>query len=357
MIMDILPILMNAEKKRIMAIDDYRSFIWTTRYYECGDFELVLPVRSEYLNNIKQDYYIVRDDDDQAGIIEDITLRRTEDGFDELIVTGRFLTSLIGRRIITPQRTVSGDVLDNMRYLIRTNCVSNYMTDPARTIPHFQVEGTTIYGETFDGQYTGNNLLDTISDLAETYGVGFTCEFNETADHTDLYYKFYFYQGTDRSYDQNVNPYVVFSDEYENLTESEYEESYMYMVNAVLVAGEGEGLTRTTAWATEGTPEGLDRYELYLDKRNIRSNDGEISQADYLKMLEEAGKAELTSFSVAFQGIAFFTNVKYKEDVFVGDLVQVESKKWGLSMKARLIEVIESVDETGMYTIMPTFGR
>ena len=38
------PIVMTQEFERIKQIDDYSSLIWTTRYYECGDFEIVLPV-------------------------------------------------------------------------------------------------------------------------------------------------------------------------------------------------------------------------------------------------------------------------------------------------------------------------
>ena len=51
---------------------------------------------------------------------------------------------------------------------------------------------------------------------------------------------FSMYEGEDRTYDQSVNPVIIFSDLYDNLLSSEYEENYQNIASAVLVAGEGE---------------------------------------------------------------------------------------------------------------------
>lgn len=354
---DILPIVMNNTTYEWLAvIDDYKSLIWTTRYSEVGDFELVVPVRSDYLNLFKQDYFIIREDDENVGVIEDIVLQTDEDNKNVMIISGRFLASVIGRRIIAKQTTVTGDVMNNIRSLIRKNCVLNFITEQAqtRTLPRFQVEGIETYGDTFTAQFTGENLLDVVSALCDEYGIGFKCILGSGLSGT--YLKFLLYTGTDRSYDQSDNPVVIFSDEYDNLMSAEYEEFYQNKVNAVLVAGEGEGLSRKTAWSVDGDdPSGYGRYEKYLDQRNIRS-DEEMTEEEYTEILQEAGKEEITSYTVAFTGIATFGQYKYKQDVNVGDLVVVQYKSWGISLKARLMEVIESVDETGRHTIMPTFG-
>ena len=51
-----------------------------------------------------------------------------------------------------------------------------------------------------------------------------------------------------------------------------------------------------------------------------------------------------------------FTNVKYREDVNVGDIVTIKNTKWGIHINSRLVEVIESVNESGAYSITPSFG-
>ena len=72
-------------------------------------------------------------------------------------------------------------------------------------------------------------------------------------------------------------------------------------------------------------------------------------------MLEE-GLEQITTITKAFDGTVYFDNIKYREDVNVGDVVVIENKNWGIYINTRLIEVIESVDEAGSYQIVPTFG-
>jgi hypothetical protein len=314
----------------------------------------------------------------------------------------------------------------------------------------------------------------------------------------DLYY------GVDHSYEQSANPYIVFSDEYDNLLSSQYEEDYREIATDVLVAGEGEGIDRKTMWVSadysasgsnilsdsdvsaynlsdysysdgvytgttnqtygglqittdelltigevyvvkykvqkvsgklvnigghqsgfeqlyftvdgvkstvpyqtgfalpddtdvhevvyvgrykgtnsnsnfyiqpnrgtttaltfevtdlniflgEGTA-GLNRYEYYKDQRDLQSNDGEISETDYNSMMFESGLEAITRITTAFTGTVYFGNLQWKQDVNIGDICVVENKKWGVYINSRLVEVIESVAETGEYSIVPTFG-
>lgn len=343
----ILPVIMDAAFERLAIIDDYISIIWTTRYYTPGDFELCLAADPKYMQTIRAGYYITRDDDENVGIIEDIKIQRTEDAQDLLIVTGRFLSSILERRIIATQTTLAGKVSDCISQLITDNIISPEIID--REIPDF-ILGTYSTTETMDAQYTGKNLLATVTDICQTYGLG-----NKITLDSFNRFVFELYRGEDRTYNQSVNPWVIFSDQYDNLLSSEYEENYKTLKTAVLVAGEGEGLERRTVWLTNGES-GLDRREVYKDQRQLRSNGGEISSADYDAMLEEAGKEDLTDYTTAFSGTVYFDNIQYKTDVKIGDLCVIENSAWGIYINSRLVEVIESVSETGEFSIIPTFG-
>lgn len=343
---EILPVVMNTSFERLAVIDDYNSFIWTTRFYTCGDFELCVDANESNMGLFMKDYYIVRDDDEHVGIIEDIKIQRNEDMHELLIVTGRFLSSILGRRIIAVQTTVSGKISDCINQLITENVISP--TISARTISNFTL-GTYEITQTMQAQYTGKNLLETISNVCETYGIGF----KTTLDNGD--FVFMLYEGVDHTYDQDENPYIIFSDQYDNLLSSEYEENYQNIATAVLVAGEGEGLDRKTLWVTDGAT-GIDRHEVYRDQRQLQSNDGEISAEEYEDLLEEAGKEQLTTYTTAFTGTVYFDNIQYKTDVNVGDLCVIQNSRWGIYINSRLVEVIESVSETGEYSIVPTFG-
>lgn len=344
-----IPVIMNDEFERLAIVDDYSSFIWSTRYYTSGDFQLIVDANEQYMNLFKRDYYVVRDDDENVGIIENIVVQENEDDHSQLIVTGRFLDCIIARRIIAAQTTVSGKVSDCIEQLLDENIMTP--TDPDRQIPNFFVDSFEV-ATTMQAQYTGKNLLETISGLCQTYGLGYKVILN-----SDNEFIFSLYKGVDRTYDQNVNDWVIFSDTYDNLLSSKYEESYKSLVNAVLVAGEGEGLDRKTAWATTADATGLGRYELYKDQRNIQSNSGEIPDEEYYELLRESGKESLTAYTTAFTGNVYFDNIRYKTDVGIGDICVIENTNWGIYIYSRLVEVIESVDETGKYTITPTFGK
>ena len=343
----IIPIVMDKSFVKLAPIDDYISFIWATRYYVAGDFELVVNVNPQYMQMFVKDNYIIREDDENVGIIERIRIQRNEDLQEILIVTGRFLVSILGRRIIDKQSTFMGKVGSVVGTIVSDNLIDPLIV--SRKIPNF-ILGTVNVGQQIEVQYTGKNILDVASDLCKTYGLGMKVTLNSLNK-----FVFSMYTGVDHTYDQNVRPYVIFSDKYDNLLSSEYEENYQQMVNAVLVAGEGEGLDRKTVWSN-GDETGLDRYELYADARNTRSNDGEIGNQEYEDILGELGKEKMTKYTTAFTGTVYFDNIKYKEDVNIGDLCVIQNSRWGIYINTRLVEVIESVAETGDYSIVPTFG-
>ena len=343
-----LPVIMNDQFERLALVDDYSSFIWSTRYYESGDFQLIVDASDKYMNLFQKGYYVVRDDDENVGIVEDIVIERYEDGHQRMIITGGFLDTIIGRRIIAVQTSLSGKISACIEQLLMDNIIDP--EDADRKIDGFVINSYTI-STTMQAQYTGKNLLEVISGICETYGIGFKVTFNSNHE-----FVFTLYKGVDRTYDQTDNKWVIFSDKFNNLLSSEYRENYSSIVNAVLVAGEGEGLDRTTAWVTDGST-GINRYEYYKDQRNVRSDNGEISEDEYLDMLVETGKESLTTYTTAFTGTVYFDSVKYKEDIGIGDLCVIQNSEWGIYINSRLVEVIESVDETGDYSIIPTFGK
>ena len=171
----------------------------------------------------------------------------------------------------------------------------------------------------------------------------------------DGFLEFELYEGIDKSYEQNVNSYVVFSDEFDNLAKTEYEYDKEDFANAALIGGEGEGSARK--YQTIGESEGLERYELFVDAKDISSNNKEVADTEYNKMLLQKGNEKIKEKAIieTFEGETETTNMyKYKEDYDVGDIVQVENK-YKMSANARITEIIESDNENG-YKIVPTFG-
>lgn len=344
---NMIPIIMDSNFTRLAVIDDFISFIWTTRFYTSGDFELCADISRVEL--LQAGNYVIRKDDNHVGIIEVVKYQRNEEFQEMVVVSGRFLPAILSRRIISTQTQVSGLISECIKTLIDENVMNPSVS--ARQISELSFSSSVTSTEEMDAQYTGENLLDTISQICETYSIGFDCVLT-----SDNQFAFSLYEGVDRSYNQSVNPYVVFSDLYDNLLSSEYDEDQQSYVTDVLVGGEGEGTSRTMVWTAKDSQSGLDRYETFLDASSAVSNDKIITQETYEKQLEGLGLEQVTTYTTAFSGEVDFTNVELGTDINVGDICVIENSRWGIFINSRLVEAIESVGEDGAYSAFPTFG-
>ena len=136
--------------------------------------------------------------------------------------------------------------------------------------------------------------------------------------------------------------------------------TYVYdlnnFANVAKVAGEGEGVARRML--SVGEASGLDRCEIYVDARDINSNNGQVSASDYTTLLKNRGLEKLAErvYTESFEG-EVEPNYTYKLgiDYNIGDIVEVINE-YGIAASTRILEVIESEDVSGVH-IIPTFSN
>lgn len=353
--------IMDEQFKSLYNVDMFESLIWTERYNGCGNFEFYTPINQELLKITKEiqkkmesklDCYAWLKEADGVMIIEDLEMTTDTETGNHLIVSGRGLESLLERRIVWEQTSLDGNLQNGILRLINDAIISPKIAD--RKIPNFKFVASTnddIKALTIRAQYTGDNLYDTALQICNTNGLGF-----DVILDSDNSFSFTLTKGEDRSYDQNKNPYVIFSPKYENIINSDYLESIKTLRNVSLVAGEGEGLARRTF--TVGSASGLTRRELYVDARDIQSetSEGKISDAEYNKMLQQRGKEKMEEcpYTKVFTGeIEATKTFVYGRDFFKGDIVQIVNE-YGMESKVRVSEFVRVFDTTG-YRTYPTF--
>jgi hypothetical protein len=339
--------ILDVDFEALGVIDDADSIIWTKRYFQAGEFEIYTMATAKVLELLKIGRYVTRKDDESVGIVESLNITSNEEEGEYITAAGRFSESILGRRIIWQQTRLYGGFEEEMYRLIRENAVAPSLAD--RKISIIALEEASSVDKRIECQMTGDNLLAAIEEKCTIEGIGFKMTLNNGKFH------FGFYRGKDRSKGQMKNPHVIFSDEYDTLEESSYLVETKELANVALVAGEGEGLERRTTTIGEGS--GLNRYEVFVDAKDVSSNKGEISDADYLAALKEKGAERLARITEVFDG-AIISEGKYtyKIDYDLGDIVTVENSRWGISIDARIIEIIECEDETGHH-VAPSFGR
>lgn len=360
----------NKNFEAIAYVDMFKSFIWTDRYKEAGEFELSVEASYDNLIIFQQDYYLTYDQSEHVMIIESISLESNTDEGDNLIISGRSLESLIDRRIVWEQITFSAG--KSVQAVIKKLLTDAFMTKGDRLVSNFKfVENkelatlpkiTDNTDTNYGAQYTGDNIYDILIEFCQLHQIGFKITIDD-----DWHFNFMMYKGVDRSYDnKNNNPYVVFSPTYQNILNSSYIESKKTLRNITLVAGEGEGKDRKTETYTlsKSDYKGIGRRELYTDARDISSTiskeDGSsttISNKEYKQLLIQRGKEKLAENkeTKAFDGeVDALSLFVYGKDFYLGDVVEV-CDPYGNERKSRIIEIVYSHTTSVGYTVYPTF--
>lgn len=333
--------LLNTDLEIINVIDAYKSYIWTNRFYEPGDFELCLPAEKHYMETIKHGCMLIREGHlSNAMIVYHVEIQSDIETGDMLIVKGYCLKSLLDRRIIWDQTNLKGNVEVAMRKLITENVISPKIE--ARKIPFFELGELKGFTKTLSAQFTGKNLGEALTELCKSYEYGY----DVLLDLNRKKFSFVVLEGTNRSYTQSKNPYVVFSDDYENLLSSNYSMNTYGYKNVAKVAGEGEGLARR--YVSIGSAEGLDRFETYVDARDLSSNEGAISDSEYTSILLERGLEKISEFGISESvdgEVEKNYNFTLGKDYFLGDTIQLITG-YGIRMSPTIVEIIESEDES-----------
>lgn len=323
-------------------IENQSSLIWTRRYNESGEFELHAPVTADNVNLLRLGNLVWKRDAVDAGVIESIYIEETTLK-NEITAKGRFLTSYMDRRLIRPTFNFSGKVEIAMRTIL-TNAVE---------IPRVQLGELMEFDETVEFQATYKNLLTYESKLAKSanFGYRFRPDFNNKVIYFEIY------KGLDRSIHQSDRNRVIFSEDYSNISEADYEENEQVYSNICYVGGQGEGANRTYVTVGDDTLVGLARREMYKNGSDI-SSDG-LTTAQYLDKLRQRGYE-------ALEDNAFYNyfecktvpegNFKYCTNYDIGDIITVSKINWGISQDLRLSEINE-IYEYGNQVIEPTFGN
>lgn len=337
----------------VAIVDTYESFIWTDRYYKYGDFELYTAVDSQIVDIMQLDRYLKIDGSEHMMIIEKDLIESDPEEGNRITVSGRSLESILDRRIVWGQRILNGNLQSAIKTLITEAIISPSISD--RKISNFIFENSTdpaVTNLTIRAQYTGDNLYDVIQAICEDANLGFKVTLNDSNQ-----FVFKLYAGTDRSYNQSTVPFVIFSDQFDNLINSNFVKNRAPLKNVTLIGGEGEGSERR--YTTVGSASGLSRRELFTDARDISSktDDATLSAAEYNAQLQQRGREKLTENVeiVYMDGEVDTSMYQYGVDYFNGDIVQLRDA-YGNENSARILEMITSEDKDKI-SVYPTFEK
>lgn len=334
------------------VIDTYTSIIWTDRYNLCGDFEVSVPANIYYLSIFHIGDYIVCDESEHVMVVEKIQIKSEPETGDTMVISGRSIESILDRRIIWGQVNFNGNV-EEVIFKMLNICLGSEASDE-RKIPIVSFKSANdvyISSLRVDLQCTGDGLYETISKITKSLNLGFKMVLDNNM------FVFSLYNGVNHSENQFINPYVIFSPNFDNMINSNFIEDISPLKTAALIGGEGEGSERRYM-EVKASLEGLNRREMFVDARDISSRvDGEhsLTLEEYNNLLTQRGVLKLSEKKVGmnFEGkIESSQLFIYGKDYEIGDIVQIENS-YGYKTGARITEAVISYNSEG-FSIYPT---
>lgn len=280
MMIDIIEIR-GADREIIGVIDTANSIIWHTVWFGVGDFEIYAKASEEHLSLLKVGNYVTRNDDENIGVIESIDITNSLTDGVMITAAGRFAKSILDRRLIyrlsgitNRPTTISGRVENAVRLLVNQNAI-DCPFDARRNITMLELGANKGIadiivnedGKAAEKQTSYDNLLEYTDTLLEEYGLSAYVELDDDTKKLQYIVR----QGTDRSANNTAGlDAVVFSKDYDNLSESEYAYDIAAHKNVALIGGDGEGLERFYALLIPlSSSTDLNRKEVFVDASSL----------------------------------------------------------------------------------------
>lgn len=328
--------IFDSERKMAGIVQAYEYLRWTCRYSRCGSFELKAFASDENIALLQIGNILWKNDDEEAGIMEFVELTMQEQEF--VMVSGRFATCFLSRRIVWATEALSGDLSSGVDQLLNHHLIAPVDSD--RVMNGISYKPASL-GKPINTQISYQNLMDSVADLCETADVGVKAVFSPATGN----FKIILYIGSDTQ--------SVFSKEYENIIDQVFTRSMAEHANTALVGGEGDGPNWTFV-VTGGS--GEERYEIFVDAKDLRAED---FPDDYAAALLFRGNAKLAERAMvqAFEvTVNSYGNLRYKTDFDIGSKIQAVSKRWNIRLDDRITEIEESHGRDGM-SLSVTFGK
>lgn len=287
--------------RRTALIDQYESLIWTERYSEKGDFELVVRSDTGMRALLPEGALLsIEPLSKRVMKVETVSKDRNDDGVAVLTVTGPSTEQVLDERVAmgsvtdletVPKWILTGTPGDIARYIFQRICVDGILS-PLDPIPFYQPGSVLPAGsiaEPLDPITVAldpDTVYNSIKKICDQYDLGFRLVRDETT--AALYFDVY--TGHDRTTLQSDYAAVVFSPELDNLANTkEYTSSEGYK-NVAYVYGKFLAEYVYPDGIPAGSVQGLERRVLMVKAEDIELDTEGIETPDEI----ESGAVEFT---------------------------------------------------------------
>lgn len=276
-------------------IDRFVSLAWREAYDTCGSFTLVLPMDRDLFSAVLSADYLEVRGRRGLGRVEKVTYSGGDSG-GTVTVSGRMAESLLSDRIIPRRTVVSGMLSRAVEAVVAANAGPDAGARAIRGLTVRAAEALTDADGSplmLDDHVTGRALDEWLYEVLGAVGASYRI----VPDFDAGTLVFEIYRGLDRTQNQTENDFAVFSASFSSAGEFRFVSDGTDSRNVAYIAGEGEGDDRVEVTLDLRTTPDEPIRELYIDARDLRSDDGDtvLSDAEYRELLLSRGRQRLSS--------------------------------------------------------------
>jgi hypothetical protein len=352
----------------IDVVDNFVSILWTERYAEKGDFELVTLSTPD--NKRRFVFDTMLSIPDSKRVMRVTTIEETID-YEEgavLKITGVEITQIFEERTACEISIFDGLInsvwwmvglspKELMEYFVYNICYAGGLSDDD-IIPFLQPSGSLYAPGTIPEPEPGGiewsqkpaTLYSALTDIAKAYDLGL--RLYKDPDASKLYFEAY--TGSDRTSVQTTLPPVIFSEDMSNLqntTEFSTNVGHFNVVRVIYFHKDEFDNNITSSEVVEDPQVALSSggFERKVKILTITSVPEELLEVDVPAYLQRLGREELTksrTLSVYDGEIDQQGDYVYERDYFLGDMVEVRGNNGGAAFM-RVVEQIIKEDKAG----------
>lgn len=341
--------------RRETVVDEFESLIWTERFKDLGDFEVVLTSTANNRKLFNEGDRLALNTSKRVMCVETIKDATDEEGREVLTITGVSSEQILDDRIaaltIDPVNETAKWVMTDTptkiaREIYKAICIDG-RNDKGDILPNVSTENLftpdTIPEPTeiVQLELPVTTVLDGLKQICDVFNLGI--RMTRHGDDGKLYFNVY--TGSDRTSQQSSFPPVVFSADLDNLTNVTALKSIQGLKNTAYVFS-AKGNKIVYADLVDPSIAGFERRVVKVDVTDLDDN---ITQKDLDLLLTQKGKEALAACRslVAFDGeISEHSSYVYGIHYELGDLVEMRNSD-GASNNMRVTEQIFASDAEG----------
>lgn len=263
--------------RRSELIQGYESYVWTERYSDLGDLQVVTPSTPQFRNLMASGTFIGHSESRRVMRIVTIEDNEADDGSKKLTIHCKEMSSVLKDRIALSgfvgskpgTWSASGKPSDILRLLFDYSCRDGH-SDPTDVLPLITAGSLYPSGnlpedeDSYSIERPTSLLYEAIKEIADVWDLGFRLY---KGDDTGAIY-FDVYKGNDRTTGQTVLEPVIFSEELNSLQNVSEITSVAQSKNVAYVRNDFGMLIVYSDGASE-TTSGFAKRTLYVDATDI----------------------------------------------------------------------------------------